>query len=68
MAMLVDLADGEDPEALSDAIRLARAKLALSALRTAGRRNGTNQLTPDEIAREIRATRAARKIRRQGVS
>ena len=61
MAMLVDLANGENPEALSEAIRMARANLALSALRTASRRNGTNALTPQQIDAEIRAVRTARK-------
>jgi len=63
MAMLVDLADGEDPEALCEAIRLARAKLALSALRASSRKSGTDRLTPDQIQSEIRAARAKRNVR-----
>jgi hypothetical protein len=64
MAMLVDLLEGENPEALSEAIRLARARLALSDLRAASRRNGTDALTADQIDAEIRAARK----RRRGLS
>ena len=64
MAMLVDLQEGENPEALSEAIRLARARLALSELRAASRRNGTDALTADQIDAEIRASRK----RRRGLS
>lgn len=61
MAMLVDLLEGESPEALSEALRLARARLALSELRAASRRNGTDALTADEIGAEIRASRKRRR-------
>jgi hypothetical protein len=57
MALLVDLLEGESPEALSDAVRLARARLALSELRAASRRNGTDTLTTDQIDAEIRTAR-----------
>lgn len=57
MAMLVDLAEGENPDQLAEAIRLARARLALSELRTASRRNGTAAMTLDEINDEISTTR-----------
>lgn len=63
MAMLVDLADGENPDQLAEAIRMARGRLALSALRTASRRSGTHTLTLDQINAEIRSARAARKTR-----
>ena len=63
MAMLIDLAKGESPEQLAEAIRMARARLALSDLRTASRRNGVAAMTSDEINGEIRAVRAARKAR-----
>ncbi len=63
MAILVDLLEGESPEALSDAIRLARARLALSDLRATSRRNGTNTLTTDQIEVEIRASRQRRRVR-----
>ncbi len=63
MAMLVDLLEGETPEALSEAIRLARARLALSELRAASRRNGTDALTADQIDAEIRTARKRRRGR-----
>lgn len=63
MAILVDLLEGESPEALSDAIRLARARLALSDLRSTSRRNGTNTLTADQIEVEVRASRQRRRVR-----
>lgn len=61
MAMLIDLQEGESPEALSEAIRLARARLALSDLRAASRRNGTDTLSADRINAEIRASRQHRR-------
>ena len=64
MALLVEVQEGESPEALSEAIRSARARLALSELRAASRRNGTDALTADQIDAEIRASRR----RRQGLS
>ena len=67
MAMLVNLAEGENPDQLADAIRLARARLALSDLRTTSRRNGTATMTLDEINDEIRASRAARKNNRRAI-
>lgn len=57
MAMLVDLQDGESPEALSAAIRLARGRLALSGLRAVSRRNGTDSLTATQLEAEIRVSR-----------
>jgi len=63
MALLVDLLEGESPEALSDALRLARARLALSELRAASRRNGTDALTADQIDAEIRTARKCRRGR-----
>ena len=43
---------------------LARARLALSELRAASRRNGTDALTADQIDAEIRTSRK----RRRGLS
>lgn len=63
MAILVDLLEGESPEALSDAIRLARARLALSDLRATSRRNGTNTITANQIEVEVRASRQRRRVR-----
>ena len=67
MAMLVDLAEGENPDQLAEAIRLARGRLALSALRTASHRNKTDTLTLDEINDEIRTARTARKKTRRAI-
>ncbi len=63
MAMLVDLAQGENPEQLAKAIAMARARLALSDLRMASVRNGAAALTIDEINSEIHSVRASRKTR-----
>ena len=67
MAMLVDLAEGEDPEQLAEAIRLARARMAVSDLRTTSRRDGTDAMTLDEINAEIRSARAGRKKNRRAI-
>ena len=61
MAMLVDLAENENPDQLAEAIRMARARLALSALRAESRRNGTDKMSLREINDEIRAARVERK-------
>jgi hypothetical protein len=64
MAMLVDLAEGESPDRLAEAIRMARARLALSDLRATSRRGGTHALSLNRINGEIRAARSERKTRR----
>lgn len=68
MAMLVDLADGENPDQLAEAIRLARARLALSDLGTMSRRHGTATMTLDEINAEMHSTRIARRKTRRTAS
>ena len=55
MALLVDLLEGESAEALSEALCLARARLALTDLRALSRRNGTGRLTGTQIDAEVRA-------------
>jgi hypothetical protein len=67
MALLVDLAEGENPDQLAEAIRMARARLALSELRMVSRRTGADRLTLDEIASEVRASRVSRRKNRQAV-
>ncbi len=67
MAMLIDLAKGESPERLVEAIRTARAHLALSDLRAASQRNRTDGMTLGEINAEVRAVRAERKHKRRGI-
>jgi len=64
MAMLVNLADGENPDRLAEAICLARARLAISELRTESRRSGTDNLTLEQINAEIKSVRSARRTRR----
>ncbi len=65
MALLVNLAEGESPERLIEAVRMARARLALADLRQAGRRNGVAAMTSAEIEGEIRAAREARRARQK---
>jgi len=67
MAMLIDLAEGENPDQLAEAVRMARARLALSDLRTASRRNGTADMTLEEINAEIRSAREARRKTRRSI-
>jgi hypothetical protein len=67
MAMLVDLAEGENPDQLAEAIRMARARLALSDLRTASRRNGADAMTLGEINEEIRSARTERRETRRSI-
>ena len=64
MAMLIDLAEGENPDQLAEAIRMARARMALSELRRESWRRGTDALTLDEINEEIHAARGDRKKKR----
>ncbi len=56
-ALVVGLRDCEDPAQLDRLIRQARAQWALSRIRAAARKNGTDKLTMEEIDEEIRATR-----------
>ena len=67
MAMLIDLAEGENPDQLAEAIRMARAHLALSDLRTMSRRHGADAMTLEEINHEVRDARAARKARGRAI-
>ena len=61
MAMLIDLQEGETPEELSNAIRMARGRLALSKLRADSRRRGLDSMSYEQVEAEISATRKARK-------
>ncbi|HEX8452635.1 MAG TPA: hypothetical protein VF647_11095 [Longimicrobium sp.] len=65
-ALAVDLKDFEDPAELDIAIRQLRVQHAIARVREDARRNGTDQLTMDDIDAEIRAARAER--RRSGPS
>ncbi len=59
-ALVVGLQDREDPAELERLIRQARAQWAVSRIRSAARKNGTDTLTVDEIDEEIRAARSER--------
>ena len=60
-ALVVGLQECEDPVELDGLIRQARAEWALSQIRAAARKNGTDKLTMEEIDAEIRAARAERR-------
>jgi prevent-host-death family protein len=59
-ALVVGLQDREDPAELERIIRQARAQWAVSRIRSAARKNGTDGLTAEEIDAEIRAARSER--------
>ena len=65
VAVLVDVAAAEDPEALVQSIRDSRSRLALSRIREAAARSGAARLSLAEINREITATRKARRSSRK---
>jgi hypothetical protein len=52
--------EGEDLEAALAAVNGARAQLALTRLRAAAQAAGTDRLSAEEIAVEVRAVRRAR--------
>ena len=61
VAVLVDVAAAEDPEAVVQSIRDSRSRLALSRIREAAARSGAARLSLTEINREIAAARKARR-------
>jgi antitoxin (DNA-binding transcriptional repressor) of toxin-antitoxin stability system len=61
IALAVELQDHQDPCELERSIRLVRFQQAVARIREEARRNGTDQLTIDEIDEEIRAVRAERR-------
>ena len=63
VAVLVDIGPTEDPEAVIQAIRDSRSRMALSQIRDAARRAGTSAMTMRDIDREIASARKARKVR-----
>jgi len=65
VAVLVDVAAAEDPEAVVQSIRDSRSRLALSRIREAAARSGAARLSLTEINREIAATRKARRFSRK---
>ena len=61
MALLLDVDQQDDPQAMLDAVRDARSRLALSRVREAARRSGVAGMSLDDIEREIRQARAERR-------
>jgi antitoxin (DNA-binding transcriptional repressor) of toxin-antitoxin stability system len=65
VAVLVNVDASEDPETMIRSIRDSRSRLALSRVREAAARSGTDRLSLAEINREIAATRKARQASRK---
>jgi hypothetical protein len=63
MALILHLAPTDDPEALLQASRDARSRIALSRIREAARRSGADHLDAPAIDRLIAKTRALRRSR-----
>lgn len=61
MALMLDIGEGEDPDALLEAIHEARGRLAVSRMRAAARRQGSARLNLAQINTEIAASRRARR-------
>ena len=64
VAVLVNVDASEDPEAVIQCIRDSRTRLALSRIRQAASRQGTANLTLEQINREIGAERKLRRRRK----
>jgi len=64
VAVLVNVDATTDPEAMIQAIRDSRSRLALSRIREAAQRSGAGCMDMAEIDREIAAARKARRSRR----
>jgi antitoxin (DNA-binding transcriptional repressor) of toxin-antitoxin stability system len=63
VAVLVHVGPAEDPETVIRSIRDARSRLALGRVREAAARQGSSDLSPGDITREVQAARAARRRR-----
>jgi hypothetical protein len=61
MALMVQIGRDENPLELEQAIRLARARLAVSAIRRESQKR--QDLSMDDVDREIKAARKERKAR-----
>ena len=61
MALMLDIPEGEDPECLAAAVRDARSQAALSRIREAARKAGTNRLSLADINAVIAKSRASRR-------
>lgn len=63
MALMVQIGKDENPLELEQAIRLARARLAVSAIRRETRKKQDTRLSMSDVAKEIKAVRTERKAR-----
>jgi antitoxin (DNA-binding transcriptional repressor) of toxin-antitoxin stability system len=63
VAVLVHVAPAEDPETIIRSIRDARSRLALGRVREAAARQGSSNLSLEDVNREVRAARAIRRRR-----
>jgi len=61
VAVLVNIEAAEDPGTLIQSIRDSRSRLALSRIRESAAASGAARMSLEEINREIRATRKARR-------
>ena len=64
MALMMDIGEGEDPEALLEAVREARARIGLSRIRASAKRSGVDKLSLKSINAEIEAARKERRTTR----
>jgi len=64
VAVLVHVGPADDPEAVIQAVRDSRSRLALARARDSARRAGTSRMTMPDIEREIAAARSERRARR----
>lgn len=61
MALMFEIRDDEDPEVPLRAFREVRSRLALSRIREAAQRHGTDGMTLEEINEEIASARVERR-------
>ena len=61
IALMMEITPDDEPLELERAVHLARARMALSAIREQSRRNGVAKMSQQDIQVEINAVRAARK-------
>ena len=61
MALMVQIEKGENPLELEQAIRLTRARLAVSAIRSENQTARGNKISISDVDMEIKAVRAERK-------
>lgn len=64
VAILVEVGPADDPEAVIQAVRDSRSRLALARVRESARRAGTNGMSLQDIEKEIAVSRKERRARR----